>query len=50
MDKYFDIKEYLPGDLAFYASSVIVPPVKKTTIPTLVKIVNTSIQSWRKSE
>jgi len=47
-EKYFNNKEYLLGDLAFSASSVLVPAFKRAPIPTCGKIKATSIQSWRK--
>jgi len=49
-EKYFNNKEYLLGDLAFLASSVLAPALKRAAIPTLEMINATLTQSWRKCE
>jgi len=49
-ENYFSNKEYLLGDLAFSASTVMVPAFKKGQNANLSEDESTSTQSWRKCE
>jgi len=49
-DKYFNNREYLLGDLAFSASSVLVPTFKKGQNFNPPKSRDTSTQSLKKFE